>query len=79
MKIFTSNPDLKHNSLTDEIYRDYVWPNGTLVRIAQPQAIHISTSGGHRILDSNGVSHYIPTGWIHLRWETKEGCPAFTF
>lgn len=29
--------------------------------------------GGHRILDGDGKSHYIPAGWRHLSWRSKTG------
>lgn len=60
-----------------ELSRVYTFPNGLEVKIDAPQYLSVSTSGGHRILDASEVSHYIPSGWIHLRWYTKEGQPHF--
>ena len=39
------------------------------VRIDHPRDLHVSDSGGHRILDKEGVSHYIPSGWLHISWK----------
>jgi len=74
----TDNPKLKFKSLEDELYREYSFPTG-VVRIDNPVALHVSASGGHRVLDNEGVSHYIPNGWFHLLWKVKDGRPAFAF
>ncbi len=67
----TDNPELKFSNIDHELYRTYVFPNNTVV-INSPVALNVSRSGGHRILDSAGISHYIPTGWCHLYWEVKD-------
>ena len=75
----TNNPDLKFNSLEDEKFRVYEFPNGTSVKIDCPVALAVSASGGHRVLDVLGVAHYIPSGWHHLYWQPKEGTLPFAF
>jgi hypothetical protein len=68
------------NSFTDissEKYRVYDFGQYKLVRIDSPLQLSVSSSGGHRILDAQGISHYIPSGWIHLRWEAKANQPHF--
>lgn len=77
MKQITNNSSLTFNSIEAEKYRKYEWSDGSVVRIILPVALHVSKSGGHRIMDIEGVSHYIPAGWVHLTWETKDGHPAF--
>ena len=59
--------------ISSEDYRTYQF-NETLIRIEKPVKLNVSKSGGHRILDSEGISHYIPTGWQHLSWR---GSPPF--
>lgn len=76
--VITNNKELKFSNLTDEQYRTYTFPTNQ-VRIEGPIALHVSKSGGHRILDSQGNSHYIPTGWTQLTWKVKEGQPYFAF
>jgi hypothetical protein len=78
MKI-TDNPVLNFSSLEDEQYRTYEFDGGFTVRIDRPLALNVSKSGGHRVLDSEGVSHYIPAGWKHLAWKVKDGKAAFAF
>ena len=73
--------DLEWKNIDHEKYRVYVFQNGdsiTNVKIKEPKQLNISKSGGHRILDSKDVAHYIPYGWIHLYWETIDGI-AFRF
>ena len=62
--------------ISSEKHRTYVFAGNNEVKIEQPRFLSVGT-GGHRILDSSGISHYVPKGWIHLMWEAKEGKPHF--
>ena len=56
-------------SLKDkETYRTYVFPGKEEVTIKEPEFLIVSDNG-HRVHDVNGISHYIPYGWIHLFWK----------
>jgi len=57
--------------ITVESLRIYTFPNGDSVTIQDPQYIIVSDNG-HRIRDALGVCHYVPYGWIHLRWWSNE-------
>ncbi len=70
---------LKFKSLRDEQYRTYTFLGGETVTIEKPVELNVSQSGGHRILDSAGMSHYIPDGWIQLTWKVKKGRTPFAF
>ena len=70
--------DLEWKNIDHEVYRSYTFSNGHIITIKKPILINVSDSGGHRILDSKEVSHYIPPGWIHLHWETNDD-NAFRF
>lgn len=61
--------------ISSEEYRTYDFGN-TTVTIKEPLRLAVSNNG-HRIFDANGVSHYIPKGWIHLAWKAKTGEPHF--
>ena len=50
-----------------ETVRIYRFPGQEIVTINHPQFVIISDNG-HRLLDADGVSHYVPYGWIELRW-----------
>ena len=67
---------LKFNDISSEEHREYVFPEGS-VWIDYPVALNVSKTGGHRIVDGDGKSHYIPKGWIHLNWKVKENAPHF--
>lgn len=64
-------------NISTEVYRTYTWGDGREITITSPIHLHVSKSGGHRIIDDAGFSHYIPSGWIHLYWTVKPGAPNF--
>lgn len=74
---FENATDLEFEDISSERYREYRFPGGDVVRIETPLRLNVSESGGHRIFDVDGVSHYIPAGWIHLSWVAKDGEPNF--
>lgn len=66
--------------ISSEQFREYsfVGPQGLVtLRIENPTHLSVSESGGHRVFDAAGVSHYIPKGWVHLGWMAKSGEPNF--
>ena len=69
---------LEFKNIQSEIYRVYDWLDGTSIRINNPIELNVSKNG-HRILDINQISHYIPYGWKHLYWEVKSGEKHFSF
>jgi len=73
---FENATELAFEDISSERYREYRFGGGDVVRIEEP-LINVSASGGHRIFDAEGVSHYIPAGWIHLSWVAKDGEPNF--
>lgn len=74
---FNNKSELEFNSISSEKYRVYEWGNGVSIKITQPLFLNVSKSGGHRIFDNSGKSHYIPSGWIHLYWESYVNTPHF--
>lgn len=63
--------------ISSEKERVYTFPGGEGVRISCPNWLSVSKSGGHRILDYDGICHYIPPGWIHLQWVPWDEAPHF--
>ena len=67
--------------ISSEEYREYTFPalqgRFVKVRIKEPTHLSVSESGGHRLLDAAGISHYVPTGWVELAWKAKTGHPNF--
>jgi hypothetical protein len=74
---FVNTSDLEFSDISSEESRIYVFPGGDSVILTNPLKLNVSASGGHRVFDGFGVSHYIPAGWIHLSWQAKEGKPHF--
>ncbi len=74
---FRNESDLEFSDISSEAWREYEFGSGAKVRIDSPTQLNVSESGGHRIFDSEGVSHYVPAGWIHLKWMAKDGSPNF--
>lgn len=76
LKLITDKLDWRN--INHEKRRIYVFPAGNIVILVSPVYLNVSKSGGHRILTSDNVAHYIPSGWIHLYWETYDNV-AFRF
>lgn len=75
--VFRHSVDQEYKDISEEEYREYHYydeknkKEPIIVRIDQPLALNVSNSGGHRIFDSKGISHYIPWGWKHLVWKAS--------
>lgn len=76
---FRNASSLKFKNIDDEEYREYIFPDGQIIRINRPLYLNVSKSGGHRLFDKSGMCHYIPYKWIHLRWRAREGEDHFRF
>lgn len=73
---FVNETELEFQDVSTEQWREYIFADGCVVHIDSPVRLHAGDNG-HRIFDANGVSHYIPKKWIHLRWKAEEGAPNF--
>ena len=62
--------------ISSEVYRLYRFPKGESVMIKKP-AILIVSDNGHRVVDKEGYSHYVPYGWIHLKFKVEKDKPHF--
>lgn len=77
---------LTHYDISAELYREYEFPDGSLVRIDNPIDLYLKNGGqpgvageSHRVVDANGEAHYIPRGWVHLKWNNKPDLPRIQF
>ena len=76
-KDFRNDTKHKFDNISSEVYREYEFFD-TTIRIDNPVALNVNfSSGGHRVWDAQGVSHYIPGGWKHLKWEVNDDEPHF--
>jgi len=74
---FRNGTKHKFDDISSELYREYVFPDMT-IKIQNPIALNVSySSGGHRVWDAAGVSHYVPGGWKEIKWEVKHDMPHF--
>lgn len=84
---YTNNPSIIFKSIKKELWREYDFvtidamgiSNVYTLKIEKPLVLHVSKSGGHRIIDSIGMVHYIPYKWIALRWMNEKGAPRLHF
>lgn len=74
---FNNATDKQFADISSEQWREYLFDGGTVVKIDGPLQLNVSDGGGHRIFDAQGECHYIPAGWVHLRWLVKPGQPHF--
>ena len=57
-----------------EEFRTYRFAEGEFIHevtIKKPVCLIVSNNG-HRLLDEEGISHYVPYGWIELFWKNVE-------
>jgi hypothetical protein len=59
---------IEWHDISSEEWREYVFPDEETVRIESPKKLKV-TDNGHRVIDGEGLGHYIPMGWIHLYWK----------
>ncbi|SDD55313.1 hypothetical protein SAMN05192552_103016 [Natrinema hispanicum] len=75
---FRNETDLDFTDISSEKYREYTFPNGSVIRIDNPLLLHVREgSGSHRLFDSQGRSHRISPNFLKITWEVKEGEPHF--
>jgi len=77
MTTFKNESGLEFTDISSEAERVYNFGNRGFVKITNPEKLHVSDSGGHRIYSADGKSHYIPAAWIQLTWTAKADQPNF--
>lgn len=79
--MFKNKTSLQFTDISSEEYRVYEFKSflffKRFVKLDKPLKLAVSASGGHRVYTADGLSHYIPSGWIHLYWKAKKGKPNF--
>jgi hypothetical protein len=66
----------KFVDISTEMFREYNFGQKGFVRVDRPQWLSAGPNG-HRVLDIEGISHYIPSGWIHIKWQANGNLPHF--
>lgn len=49
-----------------ETLRVYRFPDGHTVELANVTHIHVSDSGTHRLVTTDGTLHIVHHGWLHI-------------
>ena len=63
--------------ISSELFREYIYPNGSKLRIEFPLRLSVAKNNAHRLFDMGGLSYYIPPNWISIVWKAKPGAPNF--
>jgi len=71
-----NDSDYDFTDISSEEQRVYDYGDDGELVIDDPQYLAVSDSG-HRVLDGDGVSHFIQYGWKAIHWETKDDAPHF--
>ena len=73
----TEDLEAKFNDISGlEEWREYIWKDGSTYRIEKPISIFIKRNelgDSHRLVDAQGVRHYVPAGWLAFRFVGKWG------
>lgn len=68
--------------ITAEEWREYVYQDGYVYKIVAPQTLYLKKNeigASHRVVDMDGVTHYVAPGFRVIRWKTKPGFPEVAF
>jgi hypothetical protein len=61
---------LKQLDISVEVSREYVFADGFAYSIKHPVTLYTRPgSDSHRVVDDQGIAHYIPAGWRIIRWQ----------
>ena len=63
--------------ISSELFREYIYPNGSKLTINNPLKLSVAKNNAHRLFDSSGLSYYIPPNWISIVWKARPGAPNF--
>ncbi len=69
--------DKVFTDISVEAERTYHFGYGQEITVDEPTHLHVSETGGHRLLTAAGKGVYIPAGFIGITWTVKAGSPTF--
>lgn len=70
-------PPTPHD-ISVEQFREYVYPDGSKLRITGPKDLYIMPNGSHRVVDMGGITHRPTPGYLGISWKQSDGRP-FSF
>jgi hypothetical protein len=63
--------------ITSEANRTYHYPDGSTFTIDGPYKLHVTDSGSHRVVGTDGRTYRPERGWVAISWLPKPDQPAF--
>ena len=78
---FKEADKLEWLDVSDEQWREYIYPDGTRYRVDFPLKLNVTKKPGgdsHRVVTENR-SVYVAAGWRAIEWQVKPGKEPFTF
>jgi len=70
------------SSVSSESWREYCFTDGMVYRIDKPCTLYVKRKpdgDSHRVVDHEGVVHYVPAGWRIVRWKNEPEQPEVEF
>jgi hypothetical protein len=76
-----ANPVFVNRPITGQEWCEYLFQDGFIYRIVAPKALYTRKDDDRsvRVVDMEGVSHYVPGDYRIARWKTKPGFPEVAF
>lgn len=71
---------MHERDITTEEWREYRYAGGERYRIEQPSRLFLKQDDkgdSHRILDREGVTHYVRRGWVAIAWRAPDAPVSF--
>lgn len=59
---------MEKKDISVEAWREYQFGNKVVVRIEKPVDLYISASGSHRVVDEEGITHWVRGDFTTIRW-----------
>jgi hypothetical protein len=72
--------ELKEADISTEEWREYRYANGDVYRVNKPKRLWFKADergDSHRVLDSDGVTHYPRRGWVAIVWSAPSEPVSF--
>ena len=62
---------MKQIDISMEQKREYGYLDRPPLTISKPLMLFVTEGGTHRVKDVDGWVHYVPRGWVTLKWLPK--------
>ena len=66
-------PSGKIIDISSESYRLYRYQKGENIMIRDPKTLYIDSNRDHKVVDAEGQTHIVKSGWMHLKFKFRAG------